>query len=57
MEMAGSPKSVDQKLVNAVVDAMDPITLWRWKRAVDERLKRDHGMRSDKRRLQQANAF
>lgn len=36
--MAGIPRSADQKVVNAVVNAMDPITLWRWKKAIDERL-------------------
>ena len=38
--MAGIPKSADQRVINAVVDAMDPITLWRWKKAIDERLER-----------------
>ena len=38
--MTGIPKSADQRVINAVVDAMDPITLWRWKKAIDERLER-----------------
>lgn len=38
--MARIHKSGNQKVINAVVNAMDPITLWRWKKAIDERLKR-----------------
>jgi len=30
----------DQEVVNAVVDAMDPVTLCLWKKAVDDKLKR-----------------
>lgn len=41
--MEGIPKSADQKVVNAVVNAMDPITLWRWKKAIDERVERSDG--------------
>ena len=41
--MAGIPRSADQRVINAVVDAMDPITLWRWKKAMDERLERARG--------------
>ena len=41
--MAGIPKSADQRVINAVVNAMDPITLWRWKKAIDERRERARG--------------
>ena len=42
-KMAGIPRSADQRVINAVVDAMDPITWWRWKKAMDERLERARG--------------
>lgn len=44
--MTEIPDSADQKLVNAIVDALDPITLWRWKKAIDEREERAHGGRT-----------
>jgi hypothetical protein len=34
------PSTAEQEAVNAIVDIMDPITLWRWKKAIDERLNR-----------------
>lgn len=37
---AGTPKPADQKVVCAIVDAMDPVTLWRWKKAIDKRLEK-----------------
>ena len=36
--MAGITKPADPKVIKAVVNAMDPVTLWRWKKAIDERL-------------------
>jgi len=39
-EVAERPMHADQEVVNAVVDAMDPVTLCLWKKAVDDKLKR-----------------
>ena len=27
--------------VQSIVDAMDPVTLWRWKQAIDKRIRRE----------------
>lgn len=35
--MTEIPESADQKAVNAVVNALDPVTLWRWKKAIEAR--------------------
>ena len=36
-------KGSKENLVQSLVDSMDPVTLWRWVQAIDERLKRDNG--------------
>lgn len=41
LKMAGGPISAVQRAVNEIVNAMDPITLWRWKKAIDERMERE----------------
>jgi len=46
LRRVGTPTSADQKVINAVVNVMDPITLWRWKKAIDERVERTRGTTS-----------
>jgi len=44
LKTVGIPRSADQEVIDAIVDAMDPITLWRWKKAIDERAREAEGM-------------
>ena len=37
VEMAGITKPGDPEFIKGVVNAMDPITLWHWKKAINER--------------------
>jgi len=40
VEMAGITKPGDPEFIKGVVNAMDPITLWHWKKAINERFER-----------------